>query len=71
VIILWGVHDKTETNYAVILMLAKQRDQSVYRINITSKAVNLLYLLDGRNKSSLYCTVNTTNNSCRKKMKKK
>ena len=57
--------------YAVILMLAKQRDQSVYRINITSKGVNLFHLLDGRYKSSLYCTVNTTINSCKKNEKER
>lgn len=45
---------KLKFTYAIILMLAKQRDQSVYIVNIGSKVVNLLYLLDEGNKSSLY-----------------
>lgn len=38
-------------------MLAKQRDQSVYRNSISSITVNLLYPLGGEDKLSLYCVI--------------
>jgi hypothetical protein len=43
-------------------MLAKQRDQSVYRNNINSKTVDLLYPLDGEDKSSSYCVISIAMN---------
>jgi hypothetical protein len=52
-------------------MLAKLRDQSVYRIDINSKAVNLHYLLYGRNNFSLCCNVNSIINSSKKNKKER
>jgi hypothetical protein len=48
-------------------MLAKQRDQSVYRNNITSKTVNLFYLVDGEDKSSSCCVISIEMNHLQKK----
>lgn len=48
-------------------MLAKQRDQSVYRNSISSKTVNLLYPLCGEDKSSLYCVISVEINYLYKK----